>query len=146
MRLIYKPYTLFWITGILILIDGFFIQDPEATADINVHDTYYLIAHGLIAEIFTLLFFILGLGYWLFEKFNRNLNSILTFIHVLGTVGVAWIYKIVLGSLSLFKIDNSESIYSFIMFSFSIAFLVQPIYVVNIFIGIIKQSKTKYSR
>lgn len=138
MKLINKPYTLFWITAVLILLDGFLIQNPENVVDINVHDTYFVIAHGFIAEIFALLFFILGLGYWLFEKFNRNLNPTLTLIHILGTVGVVWIYKIVISSLSLFKIGNPAVINGFIVVAFLIAFLVQPVYIVNLFIGVIK--------
>ncbi|MBS7788293.1 hypothetical protein KIH23_13375 [Flavobacterium sp. CYK-55] len=138
MTYISKPFIVFWITAILILLDGFFISDPNSVTDINVHDTYYVIAHGLIAEIFAIIFFLLGFGYWLFDKINRNLNQTLTIIHVSGTVGIALIYRIVLVALNMSKIDSADWVNLFIIVTFSIALLVQPIYILNLCIGFIK--------
>ena len=138
MKYLIKPFAIFWITAALILLDGFFIQNPESVTDINIHDTYYVIAHGFLAEIFALIFFILGLGYWLFYKIKRNLNPTLTLIHIIGTVGIAWLYRIVLGGLNIFKCNNLELTNSFIIVAFSIVLLVQPIFLFNLLIGIIK--------
>ena len=138
MKVLRKSYILFWITSISILIDGFLIQNPESVADVNVHDTYYVIAHGLISEIFSLIFFILGLGYWILEKLHRDLNQCLTIIHIVGTVGIAWLYKIILVGFNFLELKNLELINEFMLISFSLAFLVQPIYIVNIITAIVK--------
>jgi cytochrome c oxidase subunit 1 len=138
MKLINKPYILFWITAVLILLDNFFIQDPGSVADINIHDTYFVIAHGLVAELFALLFFIMGVSYWLFERINIDLNKTLTIIHVMGTVGIAWLYRIILVGFSLFKIESTGFTNAFVIVTFMLAFLVQPIYIVNFIIGFVK--------
>ena len=138
MKVLRKSYILFWITSFSILIDGFLIQNPESVADVNVHDTYYVIAHGLISEIFSLIFFILGLGYWILERLHRNVNQYLTIIHIIGTVGIAWLYKFILVGFNLFELKNLELINAIMLISFSLAFLVQPIYIVNIIIAIVK--------
>jgi heme/copper-type cytochrome/quinol oxidase subunit 1 len=43
--LLTKFYLIFWITSIILFVIGFyFVNQPQKTLDINVGDTYYVIA------------------------------------------------------------------------------------------------------
>jgi len=71
-----KPHLIFlFLTPILFLI-GYFSK--KNTFDINIHDTYYVVEHGLVPVAISLFFGIIGFGYWLILKFKGKLSKLLT--------------------------------------------------------------------
>lgn len=78
------PHFLFWILIPIILIIG--LLKPDKTLDINIHDTYIVIALLHLAVLISIIFGILGLGYWVVIKLNRRLVNWLTVIHLIITV------------------------------------------------------------
>ncbi len=70
------------------------ILSGDAILDINVHDTYYIIAYLHLAILISILFGIIGIGYWLMLKANRKLSKCLNWAHLGLTFGgtlVVWI-------------------------------------------------------
>ena len=134
MILEHKAHIVFWITSILVLIDGFIIHNSNLVLDINVQDTYYVIEHGLIAEIFAFIFFILGLGYWIIKILKIKLNQYLTFIHIIGSVVLLYIYRIIIEIAKLVEI-NIAVLNLILALAIVLLIVVQPVYIVNLFIG-----------
>lgn len=66
-----KPQILLWILIPVILLIGFLAADE--TLVINFHDSYYVVALIQLAEFVSILFGIIGLGYWIILKVNRKL-------------------------------------------------------------------------
>lgn len=80
-----KSYYLFFIVG-AIFVGQIFFSDNESTLDFNIHDTYYVIRDTDFYYLLCVLFFALGFLYFLFEKLHFKLFSLLTNIHVYGTL------------------------------------------------------------
>jgi heme/copper-type cytochrome/quinol oxidase subunit 1 len=59
---------------------------PDKTLDINIHDTYIVIALFHLAVFISIIFGFLGFGYWLVIMLNRKLVNWLTIIHLIITV------------------------------------------------------------
>ncbi|WP_104734524.1 cbb3-type cytochrome c oxidase subunit I [Hanstruepera ponticola] len=84
-KLIKKPYLIFWTSIPIISLLGFFIKADSF--GFNVHDTYFVIATNHLIMLISLLFVIIGLGYWIMEKANRKLSKWLNLIHITLTFG-----------------------------------------------------------
>lgn len=80
-----KSYFLLLLAAILFLILSF-IGDKNETLDINVHDTYYVITFQQAYILLCLIFFITGLIYFIFNFFGIQFISILSLIHVYGSL------------------------------------------------------------
>lgn len=72
-RLIEKPHQIFFSEIPIVLLIGYIKKD--AALDINVHDTYYVIAYSHLAILISILFGIIGFGYWIIIKANRKLSK-----------------------------------------------------------------------
>jgi heme/copper-type cytochrome/quinol oxidase subunit 1 len=144
-----KIYYYFWIVSVLILMIGF--SRSEETSDINIHDTYFVIASLHLAYLLSFSYFLLGLGYYLVEKvFKRNLVKSLSIIHSLILIGSFIIYWLMLFYYQLkpkneiFPLldDGSYTMNSMIIYnSLLIIFVAQPIYVINIVIAFFRKRK-----
>ena len=138
-----KVYHLFWIAALLILIS----TDPEGTMDINVHDTYFIIPH-LYGSIFLfLIYFIMGLGYWVIKKvFKKELIKPLTIIHSSIFLGSFIIFWITIFSVRLFT--NSFSQYDYyslinivlVTIFLLMFFIASPIYITNLLAALIRKN------
>lgn len=82
-----KSYHLLWIFALISIIISFFeyFLLKESTIDINVHDTYFVIAHFHITYLIFTVLFILGFLYYLFYRIELKLIRALTRIHVFIT-------------------------------------------------------------
>jgi len=143
-----KVYHLFWITALIILVIG--ISNPESTLDINIHDTYFIIAHFHVAVVFSLLFFLMGLGYWLVQKvLKKQLVKSLTLIHSLIVIGGFVFYWLLMLYIRLFPEDKHDPFPSdlyrvnvIIASEFLLIICIGiPIYIINLLIGIFRKSK-----
>jgi cytochrome c oxidase subunit 1 len=70
---------LFVVTGVLIFLIAFLVY--PSGIDLNVHDTYFVIANLHIAFVLLLLFLFLGFVYFIFQRMNRPLKRVPGFIH-----------------------------------------------------------------
>ncbi len=133
-----KPYFLLLLAAISFLILSF-IVDKKETFVINVHDTYYVITFQHAYILLCLLFFSSGLINLLFNFFEIKFISILSLIHVYGSLiflGVFFYYLGKINSSSIFdSIDyNLRTIFSLLIFV-GLQFLI----VFNLLISIIKK-------
>lgn len=116
-----KPYLLLLLVAILFLILSF-IGDKNETFVINVHDTYYVINFQHAFILLCLIFFITGLIYFIFNFFEIQFISILSLIHVYGSLiflGMFFYYLGKINSSSIFdSIDyNLRTIISLLIFA-----------------------------
>jgi len=146
-----KVYDLFWITSILILIIGFIYQinDPESILDINIHDTYYVIANYHLTILLFTSYFLMGLGYWLVQKlFKKRLLKSLTIIHTVILIGsfiiywIAFFYgKLFLQNLVFPEFFDDHQLINITLFYelLLIMFVATPIYIINLLIGLFRK-------
>jgi len=81
-----RPYFLFWISIPFVWVIGN-LEVGDSALDINVHDTYFVIANEHLVILISIYFGLVGLVYWIFNKLERRLSKWLNLIHTLITVG-----------------------------------------------------------
>ena len=95
------PHIVFWILIPIILLTGFL--KPDKTLDINIHDTYYVLGLINLAVLISIIFAIIGFGYWVIIRFipfflsdsNQDFGSNLTVtLSTLAAVCVQLLYPI----------------------------------------------------
>jgi heme/copper-type cytochrome/quinol oxidase subunit 1 len=82
-RLKQSPYHLLLLTGLVLVLISFFL-DQSKTVDIHVHDTYYVIAQGHVFIFFAFIVLVLWFLYLLTKKFLYSKS--LTWTHVIITL------------------------------------------------------------
>ena len=138
-----KPYQIFWISIPLIILFG--LTSGDNYLDINLHNTMFVVANSYIAIIFSILFGLIGFGYWLMHKFRYKLSKWLNFTHIVLTIGgliFIWIITLFFNE-SNFKYGNSYSneITKILILKFLILIILfgQLIYLTNIIGGLIRK-------
>ena len=119
------------------------ILSGDAVLDINVRDTYYVIAYLHLAILISILFGIIGLGYWIMQKANRKLSKWLNWTHMGLTFGgtiTVWIMtKFYRTEIMEYEFnDNLTSIITLIVLLMIVGQLIFPI---NIICGLLKKKK-----
>ena len=59
----------------------------DSLLDINVHDTFYVISHRHLTLLFSVIFGVIGLGYWSVYKLKGRLTKWMTLTHIILTFG-----------------------------------------------------------
>ena len=142
-----KVYHYFWITAVLIILIGIFRESiTNNSLDINIHDTYLVIANFDVTILLTVAYTLLGTGYWIVEKLlNRKLIKALTIINTVIFLGsflmywLAYLYALCNPSYlfdSLFS-TNVTLIISLLL----ILFIGLPVYFINLLIAIIRNTQ-----
>lgn len=134
-----KPHLIFLIAIPIIILIG--ILSGDAVLDINVHDTYYVIAYFHLATLISILFGIIGIGYWIMQKANRKLSKWLNWTHVGMTFGgilIVWILtKFYRTEIMEYEFNNNLSlIITLIVLLMIVGQLIFPI---NIIYGLTKK-------
>jgi heme/copper-type cytochrome/quinol oxidase subunit 1 len=149
-----KVYNLFWSIALIMLIIGLIqTNNEDTTFDINIHDTYFVIAHIYVALFLSLAYYLIGLGYWIVQKaMNRKLINVLTIIHSAMLNGGFLVYWLVIGYSKAFLytpfrlFDNTQLInYTLLILTVLILLIGQPIYIINLIIGIFKKERKNIS-
>jgi len=139
-RLIEKPYLLFILSIPIILFSGFLIGDE--TININIYDTYYVIEYIHLTTLISILFGIIGLGYWIMK--NKKLSKRLNLIHITLTFGgillIGILKQFFRESIMEYEFNNKLTITIYLIASISI--FGQVIYPINILYRLIKKNKT----
>jgi heme/copper-type cytochrome/quinol oxidase subunit 1 len=80
-----KAELIFWFLGCVlsIIYTSYYFFDNNSTLDINIHDTYFIIAKAHIIMTFGFWFLICGFGYSLLKFFNRKLIPWLSLVHLI---------------------------------------------------------------
>jgi heme/copper-type cytochrome/quinol oxidase subunit 1 len=144
-----KVYHLFWIIASIIVIIG--LSNHNDTLDINVHDTYFVVAYLHVTIALFLFYFLNGLGYWLIQKqLKKKLLKPLTIIHSTILIGSFIIYWLIIFlDDKLFVIDpnfpllnyKNEIINMTLVSEFLlIVFLAFPIFIINLFVSLLRRT------
>lgn len=134
-----KPNLIFLLAIPIILMIG--ILKGDATIDINVHDTYYIIAYLHFTILISIFFGIMGIGYWLMQKANIKLSKWLIWVHVSLTFGgtfIIWISaQFYQADLMEYEFNNSLIVIRTLLIMLII--LGQILFPINIIYGLIKK-------
>ena len=114
--------------------------------DINIHDTFIVIHYIHFAILISILFVIIGFGYWIMQKANKTLSKWLNLIHLLITIGGFLIIFLLLNLYREGSVDSTLSEFEFnenlnkgLFFIFFAILLAQMVYPINIIIGLTKK-------
>ncbi len=113
----------------------------EAVLDINVHDTYFEIAYIHLTTLISILFGIIGLGYWIMLKANRKLSKWLNWTHIGLTFG-GTIIILILAQLyrkEIMEYEFNNNLTLIITLIILLIILGQIIFPINIIYGLIKK-------
>ncbi|MCU0447850.1 MAG: hypothetical protein MUE85_23370 [Microscillaceae bacterium] len=82
-----KPYFILWLGTVLFMMIAFFMAIlPQTSFAIKLYDTYFVIAHFHIWAVFAIFLGLLGLGYWLMDRFGLRLWLVFSYLHILATL------------------------------------------------------------
>lgn len=139
MRIVsHKPHLIFFISIPVIILIGFI--NGNKMMNVNVYDTYFVFNQIDLGILISILFSIIGFGYWIMHRTNRNLSKRLNFAHIFLTFGGILLIGIL---AQLFRDPGMDfafnnyltlAIYSIAL----IAILGQGIYILNVVRGIVK--------
>jgi heme/copper-type cytochrome/quinol oxidase subunit 1 len=141
-----KPHLIFFITIPIIMLIG--ILSGDSVLDINVHDTYYVITHFHLAILISILFGIIGVGYWIIKKAYGKLSKWLNWIHIGLTFGgiififtLSQLYREPKTDTILSDFDFNQNLDIITFITLLITIFGQVIYPVNLIRGILKKQK-----
>jgi hypothetical protein len=140
-------YHYFWMVSLVILIIGFLYINSDAVLGVNVGDTYYVVAYLHLAVLLFIIYFLTSVGYWFVLKvLGKPMIHFLTIIHCVVMFGWFIVYGsvvfysnvIVTTPFPLYD-KNSLPNSAIILLSSLIYFVAQPLYLLNIVIGIFRK-------
>jgi len=142
-----KVYHLFWMTELFYIVLSCVDYINDNTIDINVRDTYCVIANFHGGIFVTQTFFILGFIYWLSLKSNLKLINALTKTNTIVTIGSVFAYFIgcyIYDSIysNEFPLFDNESKFNFhTQILIVLSGLAQFVLIINIVISSLNRSK-----
>ena len=111
-QLIEKPHLIFLLSIPIIILIGILCRDN--VLDINVHDTYFVIAYFHFAILISIIFGIIGFGYWIMQKVDRKLSKWLNWTHIgltfIGTFLVWILNRLYRPEIMDYKFNNNLSL------------------------------------
>lgn len=148
--MVQKAHIYFWATALIVFLWGWFAYGQNDVFDINVHDTYYVIASRHLGIMLSILYAFTAFFYTLWPLFKLRLHELLTLLHTIIMVGglfLCWVMcRLILFSapehpkFPLF--DNSgEAINNIVLLFFALFVLVQPLFIINLIIGAFRKEK-----
>lgn len=125
-----KPYLTSWLTIPILILFGLLFN--RHTIDIQLYDTYFVIANLHFVLAASLLLLLIGLGYWLINRRGKAPNRVLTAIHLLLTVGVLLLFAAPVSEINMV-------LSAWFMWGVIALLLAQLLYLVNIFITLLRR-------
>lgn len=138
-KLIKNPHLIFLLAIPIIMLIG--ILSGDAVLDINVRDTYYVVEYLHLASIISILFGIIGIGYWIMLKANRKLTKWLNWTHIGLTFGgplVVWILTLFYRT-EIMEYGFNNNLTIIITLILLLIVLGQLVFPINIIYGFIKR-------
>lgn len=138
-KLIEKPHLIFLLATPIIMLVGIF--SGESVLDINVHNTYYVIAYLHLATLISIFFGLVGMGYWIMRKMNRKLSKWLNWAHIGltfgGTIAVWILSRFYRTEIMEYEFNNNLT--SIITLIIMLLILGQILFPINIIYGLVKK-------
>ena len=137
--LINKPHLIFLLAIPIIILAG--ILSGESTMDFNVHDTYYVISYFHLTVLISILFGIIGIGYWIMQKADRKLSKWMNWIHIGLTLGGV-IVVLILAQLyrkGIMEYEFNNNLTFIILLILLLIGIGQIIFLVNTIYGLTKE-------
>ncbi len=139
-----QPHIALLVMAFLLLLLGF-AATGENTLDVNVHDTYFVIAqrylYWLLGEILSVFF----IFYWILERIKVTLIPILSKIHIYGmavsVLAFFFPYSLVTPKSDSILYDNMQYVNLCLMIAALLFLFLQILFIINIFVSIIKKLK-----
>lgn len=132
-----KPHILFFILGFIFLFFGLIHFNSDNYSDINIHDTYLVIAYFHLYTLISIIFSFIGLMYYIHSKFKIPLIKYFTYIHVIGTlvcIALFYINPLFHRKNDFPLLDDSYSNNSLVIL---IGIIIQIIFIINSFLSTI---------
>lgn len=85
MKILSKPDLVFFIAIPVFIMVG--MMALEELADINIHDTYYVVERGFLLQLLSLGLFLTGMVYRFLRKTSRSLSGWFNQLHTIVTLG-----------------------------------------------------------
>lgn len=140
----FKAYYLLLIASLILLMLGFLAS--EETFDINIHDTYFVIANCHLYWLFSSLLFVIFIFYFLLDIAIIRINKIVSKIHIFGSVIsitlLIFPYSLFSNPKEFPLFDSFEYINIVLTISFLIILFLQLLFIINIFVSLIKKMKS----
>lgn len=139
-----KPYLLLLFASFLLLLMGFIKSDE--TFDINVHDTYFVIAQDHLYGLFSFVLFFFFIIYVTLKKVKLHLFKVLNGVHIYGTlifiIGMFFPYDLLFPPYDFPLFDESQKANVYRSFCALFFLIAQVLFIINIFASIIKKLRT----
>ena len=119
------------------------ILSGDAVLDINVHDTYFVIAYIHLAILISILFGIIGIGYWIMLKAEKKLSKWLNWTHIGLTFGgtlTVWVLTEFYRA-EIMEYGFNSNLTLIIILVILLMIIGQLIFPVNIIYGLLKNKK-----
>ncbi len=142
-----KAHIVFWTLGIVLFAFQIYFTQvyPNSTFDINVHDTYYVVAHAHIFNVLGTWIILCGMGYWILKLCRVRILALMFWLHLILTILFTislWVMDIEIKpgieNLELYKIMQSLWFFGLILFG-----LGQISYFLNILISTLRRVASK---
>ena len=135
-----KPYKIFWY-AIPVLI-GLSIIDLNNAIDIQVYDTYIVIALIHMGLFLSIILGLIGFIYWLFR--HKKLVNWMTAVHVYITTSTFILFvlsRLILDMAFEEDFEVSRSVYQFIFALILITILSQLVFTINLVFSVIRDKR-----
>lgn len=119
----------------------------KTTFDINIHDTYYVIRDVDFYVMNSFFVMIIGLLYFISEKLKIVLFSVISKVHIFGTIFLFFLI-IYFNYYNLLEYQSSEFLFDkpnynkYIIVSILVLISLQILFLINIFVSLIKKMKS----
>lgn len=137
-----ERYLLLIIGAFLLFILSFLISAANLV-DVNVYDTYFVVASKTIYCSFSIFLTFLFMIYWSLDKGKIQMIALLSKIHIHGTLisilGVVFPYSLVLQNSNFPLYDNMLKVNFCTTISALLFLFLQILFIINIFVSIIKK-------
>ena len=88
LQFVRNPHHILWASVPFVLIIGFLSTE---SLDININDTYFVLANEHLVFLVCVYYAFLALVYWTLLRLQKQLNRVLTLIHLAGTIDLLFI-------------------------------------------------------
>ena len=145
-----KPHNIFWLTALYIFITGYvtYVRLGDSALDINIHDTYYVMAHSHTLFILILFYALLGFIYFILKLSKAPLIKALTKVHVFVCISAIFIDDI--GKIILRQVYGDNILFNYYGYYqyltlclIALVVLAQILFIFNIIFSLIKSIQIK---
>ena len=139
-----NPHSFFLVSIPIFTLIGFIIGNESV--EISVNDAFYVIEYIDLIKLVSIVFVVIGAGYWAMKKTNRKLNKWLTLLHISLTFGgiilMTFFFTQLIETNELSKSDDfahNIGLEVLITITAQIVIVGQLFYPINLLIGVIKK-------